>query len=100
MNYSQNSELQQRSYGSYDQQQPMKTFAGQPHWATDKQVDQLQMRVDDLEEQMDKQHPVDKAACDRCPKYRAACDRLEDPNKRDHCVQMFDQCQKVCGHLQ
>jgi hypothetical protein len=97
MNYAKSNHVQtERSYGSYDQQQPMKTFSGQARWATEREVDHLETRVDTLEKQMNKQYPDDGGACGRCPESVKVCHALRDANARDHCLQMHDQCKQVC----
>lgn len=72
--------MEQRSYGSYQQQQPMKIFAGQPNFATEAQVQNLQNQIDAM-------------ACNRCPKSAEQCQNLQDENQKQHCMEMLAQCQ-------
>ncbi len=84
------------SYGNYWQQQPMKTFAGQPNWATQREVSHLEMRVDHLENEMNSEYNGNKDACSRCPESSQECMKLSKKDDRDHCVQMLKQCQEKC----
>ena len=77
---------QQRSYGSYDQQQPMKTFSGQPRPVTQRQVEVLQQQIDAMN------------PCNRCPMSREECDNMPSDNThKQHCLEMWAQCEKHCG---
>lgn len=91
------------SYGTYNQQQPMKTFSGQPNWVSESQVNDLIMRVDDLEKQINKEYAPQKdrlgheEACARCPKDPNECEVLQDKHSRDYCHKMYEQCSKFCN---
>lgn len=100
MNYSNSNLIQtERSYGTYDQQQPMKTFAGQPNFATQREVDHLQYQVDHLQKRVDAQYGPDsrKDACrDRCPSSAEECAALGDQSAVSQCLAMLDQCNSMC----
>ena len=87
------------SYGNYWQQQPMKTFAGQPNWATQKEVDRLDARVDHLEKEMNSEYSDSKKhgdyPCGRCPQP-ADCAKMTDDNQKNHCEAMLAQCKEYC----
>lgn len=100
MNYSSNNSQQMEpSYGNYWQQQPMKVFAGQPNWATQQEVNQLDKRVDHLEKEMSIEYGGNHkglSPCGRCPKSADDCMNLSNESEQNHCKQMLKQCQENC----
>ena len=98
MNYQ--SSQREPSYGNYFQQQPMKTFAGQPNFATQSEVDHLDARVDRLEKEMNSEYDNNKKhgeyPCGRCP-TPGDCANLTDQNQKSHCEAMLTQCKQYCS---
>jgi hypothetical protein len=77
---------QQRSYGSYDSQIPMKVFAGQPKPVTQEQVEVLQQQIDAMRD-----------PCNRCPASKEVCDNMPSDNvHKQHCLEMLAQCELHC----
>ena len=98
MNYSSDNYLQKEpSYGNYWQQQPMKTFNGQPHWATQKEVSILEWKVNRLEKEMNSEYQNNKGdACGRCPQNQDVCLKLSTEDEKSHCLRMHEQCKTYC----
>ncbi len=82
------------SYGDYNTNIPMKTFAGQPRLATQAEVNCLQMQVNQLEKAMDSEYSSHdkKEPCNRCPKSKMECNKLQNMQDRNECLQMCAQC--------
>ena len=76
----------------------MKTFAGQPNWATQEEVKRLEWKVNRLEKEMNSeyQNGGNHNACDRCPQSMDVCLALSTLEEQTHCRNMHDQCQKYC----
>lgn len=74
------------SYGTYNQQQPMKVFAGQPEFVT---VGEVQAIVNGGGRGNDGDHYI---KCRRCPESQDQCNAMTDPDAQAHCLDMYKQC--------
>ncbi len=80
--------MSRESYGNYDGSAPHKVFAGEQVSARQCTVQALSQRVDQMEMQMAKEHPLQ---CNRCPPQDVDCSAASN---QSHCRDLQNECIK------